>query len=362
MTTVSTAPIPTEKSTIVRSSIVESRPSRSSQPGPPGPPGPSRPRRPAEPHGLERRSTSPAEAAVLDSPGLPRAPAPVRAAFGWLGRWAPDLAAGAGAALFLTPARFRRPPREQRWLEAPEPFTVRAGGRRIAAWSWGETDRPAVLLVHGWAGRGSQLGAFAGALAAAGLRAVTFDAPGHGDSQGRRSSLLAMSDALLAVAESAGAVAGVVAHSAGAAASTWALRRGLAEPADRASGSTLRVVYVAPPAELSSYASTFAAAVGLPPEIAGRIQRRIERRFGVRWDELHGLGVARAQRAPLLVVHDRDDAEVPFADGASLAGAWPGARLHATAGLGHRRLLRDPEVVTAAVDFLTGAEAAAASA
>jgi pimeloyl-ACP methyl ester carboxylesterase len=258
----------------------------------------------------------------------------------------------------------------------------------VAAWSWGEPDRPAVLLVHGWAGRGSQLGAFAGALAASGLRAVTFDAPGHGESQGRRSSLLAMSDALLAVAESAGAVAGVVAHSAGAAAATWALRRGLAEsaartsgaiPVERASGATrverasgvtpverasgaTRVVYIAPPAELSSYASTFAAAIGLPAEIAGRIQTRIERRFGLRWDELHGVGVARAQRAPLLVVHDRDDAEVALADGAALAAAWPGARLIATAGLGHRRLLRDPEVVRAVVDYLTGAEDAAASA
>ena len=329
------APTQARKSTIVRSSNTAGAPERDSGP--------------------------PEETAILDSPGLPRAPAPVRAAFGWLGRRAPDLAAGIGAALFLTPARFRRPPRERRWLESAEPFTVRAGGRRVAAWSWGEPDRPAVLLVHGWAGRGSQLGAFAGALAAAGLRAVTFDAPGHGESQGRRSSLLAMSDALLAVAESVEAVAGVVAHSAGAAAATWAFRRGLADFAGRASGAT-RVVYVAPPAELSSYASTFAAAVGLPPAVAGRIQTRVERRFGVRWDELHGLGVARAQRAPLLIVHDRDDTEVALADGAALAAAWPGAHLLATAGLGHRRLLRDPEVVTAAVDFLTGAEAAAASA
>lgn len=304
------------------------------------------------------------EPAVLDSPGLPRAPAPMRTAFGWLGRSAPDLAAAIGATLFLTPARFRRPPREERWLESAEPFTVHAGGRRVAAWSWGEPDRPAVLLVHGWAGRGSQLGAFAGALAAAGLRAVTFDAPGHGASQGRRSSLLAMSDALLAVAESVDEIAGVVAHSAGAAAATWALRRGLLQPARQATGTESarraarapRVVYIAPPAELSSYASTFAAAVGLPPEIAGRLQTRIENRFGVRWEELHGLGVARAQRTPLLVIHDRDDAEVPLADGAALAASWPGARLIATTGLGHRRLLRDPEVVTAAADFLVGEE------
>jgi len=338
------APTPIEKSTIVRS------PS-----GPPGPPAPKTGSEPP-PRVAPRPSDPGAEAPEnggADRSGVPRAPAPVRAAFGCLGRRAPGLAAGVAEALFLTPARFRRPERERRWLEAAAPFTVRAGGRRIAAWSWGEPDRPAVLLAHGWAGRGSQLGAFAGALAAAGLRAVAFDAPGHGDSAGRRSSLLAMSDALLAVAESAESIAGVVAHSAGAAAATWALRRGLPAP---------RLVYVAPPAELSSYALTFGAAVGLPPAVAGRMQRRIEGRFGVRWHELHGLGVARSLRAKLLVVHDRDDAEVALADGAALAAAWPGARLLATAGLGHRRLLRDPEVVTAVIDFLSAEEAAAASA
>lgn len=278
-----------------------------------------------------------------DRSGIPSAPRPVRVAAGWLGRRAPGLAARLAAAMFLTPPRFRRPPRERRWLEGAERFSVRDGGRRIAAWSWGEPDRPAVLLVHGWAGRGSQLGAFAGCLAAAGLRAVAFDAPGHGDSSGRRSSLLAMGDALLAVAAGAGPIAGVVAHSAGTAATTWAVRRGL--PAQR-------LVYVAPPAELSSYASTFGNAVGLPAAVAERMQRRIEHRFGVRWEELHGLGVARTLRTPLLVIHDRDDPEVELAAGAALAEAWPGARLHATEGLGHRRLLREPDVLTTALDFL----------
>jgi len=41
------------------------------------------------------------------------------------------------------------------------------------------------------------------------------------------------------------------------------------------------------------------------------------------------------------VLHDRRDAEVPFAHGAALAAAWPGAALRPSDGLGHRRILRD---------------------
>ena len=69
-----------------------------------------------------------------------------------------------------------------------------AGGQRVAGWSWG--DGPAVYLVHGWAGVGGQLAAFVPPLLAGGFRVVTFDAPGHGASAGRRSSIIHFADAL----------------------------------------------------------------------------------------------------------------------------------------------------------------------
>jgi hypothetical protein len=55
---------------------------------------------------------------------------------------------------------------------------------------------------------------------------------------------------------------------------------------------------------------------------------------------------------PTLVVHDHGDREVGFRDGHETARAWPGARLLATEGLGHRRLLRDPAVVEEVVAFV----------
>ena len=54
---------------------------------------------------------------------------------------------------------------------------------------------------------------------------------------------------------------------------------------------------------------------------------------------------------PVLVVHDTDDREVPYADGERLAGVF-GARLLTTNGLGHRRILYAPEVLAAVVEFI----------
>jgi pimeloyl-ACP methyl ester carboxylesterase len=56
---------------------------------------------------------------------------------------------------------------------------------------------------------------------------------------------------------------------------------------------------------------------------------------------------------PALVVHDRNDKEIPVEDGLALAAAWPGARTLITQGYGHRRIMIAPEVVSAIVAYLT---------
>ena len=55
---------------------------------------------------------------------------------------------------------------------------------------------------------------------------------------------------------------------------------------------------------------------------------------------------------PLLVVHDKDDRETAWQDGADIAAKWPNATLRTTTGLGHNRILRDPAVVESVVSFL----------
>jgi pimeloyl-ACP methyl ester carboxylesterase len=57
-------------------------------------------------------------------------------------------------------------------------------------------------------------------------------------------------------------------------------------------------------------------------------------------------------RTPLLVIHDTDDKEVRFAPSEALVAAWPGAALHPTEKLGHKRILDDGAVLAHAVSFI----------
>ncbi len=84
------------------------------------------------------------------------------------------------------------------------------------------------------------------------------------------------------------------------------------------------------------------------------MQKAIEERYGVLWDEIEVPRVAPRLNAQALVIHDRDDRLMPWTHGAAVAGQWPGARLLSTQGLGHRRILSDERVTRAAADFIRG--------
>jgi pimeloyl-ACP methyl ester carboxylesterase len=56
---------------------------------------------------------------------------------------------------------------------------------------------------------------------------------------------------------------------------------------------------------------------------------------------------------PTLVVHDRDDKEVPYRVGAAVAEAWPESELLTTTGLGHQRILTADHVLDAVADHVT---------
>ncbi len=266
---------------------------------------------------------------------------PLRAAFALLGRIAPGLAATLALDLFFTPRGRRGSRRTSALLAAARRFEVSAGGHRVVGWSWG--DGPAVYLVHGWAGVGGQLAAFVPPLLASGFRVVTFDAPGHGVSAGRRSSIIHFADALQQIVAQEGKPHAVIAHSLGAAAAVRALTRGL---------EVGRAVFVGPTGGPRDWAQRFRDELGVPGHVMSSMRARSELWLGASWDDFDIPALARSQAIPLLVIHDRDDAEVPWSDGAAIAGAWPGARLVTTAGLGHRRILRDEGVVRQAVAFV----------
>ena len=265
----------------------------------------------------------------------------LRRALGTVGRVAPGVAARWAETIFCTPPRHETRGPEETFLATGRGFVVPGEGERLAAWEWG--TGPTVVLVHGWGSRAGRLAALAGALVPAGFRVVVYDAPAHGVSTGRFASLPEFARALRAVADAVAPVYGLAGHSLGGAAISLALHAGLAAE---------RAVLIAPPSDVVVFSHAFADYVNLPPRAHAAMRRNLESRLRMRWDDLRIPALARELRVPVLLIHDRDDPDVPFAHAEEIAGAWPAARLVATTGLGHRAILRDPAVIRQTVGFL----------
>jgi pimeloyl-ACP methyl ester carboxylesterase len=262
-----------------------------------------------------------------------------------------NLGASLAERLFTTPRRHSRPDRERDILATARQGTVtitlrspRHQGQQleIPTWRWGLG--PTVLLVHGWEGRGSQLGAFVAPLVHAGLSVVTFDAPGHGNAPDHRLYLTDLADTIADVAAAVGPLHGIVAHSFGAA--------GVLLAGVRNDLRVLRNVLVSPNVIIDDAVFRFSRLVGLDDDERALLEERIGEHTGLSIDTLRLDRLTADRDERLLVLHDREDREVGLHHGERLAALWPNAQLVITDGLGHRRILRDNAAIAAVVEHL----------
>ena len=247
------------------------------------------------------------------------------------------------SALYLRPARTRRPPREEAYLTTAQRLTLASPAGELAAWSWGEAGRPLVVLVHGWEGRASQLGAFAAPLVAAGFRAVAFDGPAHGESPGEEASVPLFARVIAALPSQLGPVHAVIGHSLGAAGAALATTLGFKPHG---------LVFLAPPLWQRGRIDYAAERMQLTPAAHAAFYAGVERRTGWPLGLADMRVVARTAPCPLVVFHDPGDADTDYAGSEELVALWPGARLVPCPGRGHNRILTTPDVIAEAVRFI----------
>ncbi|MBB5790597.1 alpha/beta fold hydrolase [Jiangella mangrovi] len=272
----------------------------------------------------------------------------LRIAFRTLERVAPGVGARWATSVWCTLPNTGGRRRDERPRPGERSTLTLADGRVIAVESWG--FGPPVYLMHGWGGWRGQLGAFVQPLVDAGRRVVAVDAPSHGDSGpgqlGRgKATGVEFTEALAAAVGKHGKPAAVIGHSLGGAATAVAVLDGL--PA-------AKLVFVAPSTKLSSGLAMLQWTLGFGERTRTRMLARMERLAGRHLSDYDITGLSRrVELPPTLVVHDRNDKEIPYDDGAELAATWPEAELATTEGLGHQRILRDPAVIALVVDYVT---------
>ncbi|MBC7385762.1 MAG: alpha/beta hydrolase [Cryobacterium sp.] len=250
----------------------------------------------------------------------------------------PSFTAERAVRYFITPERLPRPGWENEILESAKCWKLKNG---LAAYTWG--SGPKVLLIHGWDGRGTQMGRIAASIAAAGFEATAIDLPAHGESPGDFTHVVEAKNFILSTGEELGSVRAVIAHSFGACATIYALHEGL-----RAE----RMIDLAGANRFTGIFDRYLDFIHVRGKAREIFRQKLENLVGLDADENFAAVWASHLSQPALIIHDRDDQDAPFADGEEIHAAWKGSRLFSTKGLGHRRILKSREVLEQILNFI----------
>ncbi|MFJ4777025.1 alpha/beta fold hydrolase [Streptomyces sp. NPDC088762] len=262
-------------------------------------------------------------------------------------RLAPGLAGAPAFALFVRPlGRPRLRPEEAEVMAQARTGRMLVRGIPVTTYRWGDGERP-VLLVHGWSSRASRFAGFVEALRAEGRTVVAFDAPGHGESGGRASTVRDYREIISRLHAEYGDFSTVLAHSVGVLAGLFSLRDGVR--ADR-------VIGIGGIAEFGYLLDQFRARLGVGEAVERVLRSHIERRVfpgeADIWQRLDATRGPADRQMPILLIHDVDDDVADPAQSRAIAAAHGSrARLIETSGLGHRRILADRRVIAEAVEF-----------
>ena len=262
--------------------------------------------------------------------------------FNLLWNHAPTLSKGIIKRLFFTPTTYKSTPVEKKYLENGKRFEIAIHDKAVECWKWG--SGPSILLAHGWNGRGIQLHHFIEPLIQRGYSVITYDAPGHGESQGRTSSYFEFSDTIRTLLSSPNGheIRGVIAHSLGGSAVVNSIEK---------ENLALDAVLIAPALRLKEVLYGFFDYVGLPRAIYEIIIKEYEDQFGYNMHRDNPANLLGEINSKILIVHDKNDPTIPYADSKEISERFPNIELHTTERLGHKKVLADSSVVNRAIDY-----------
>ena len=271
----------------------------------------------------------------------------IRTSIRVLGILAPGLAASWVYKLWFSTPRFAEPARERRWREQAQLQYLEIDGDRIAVYRWGDDTQPCVYLVHGWSGRGAQLGAFVKPLNKLGYTVVSFDALGHGLSSGKSANIFKITSHLQAITRHFGEPAHIIAHSFGCMVSALLIRKYKLMPDS--------LVTISSPTRAEYLLELFTGALQLSDKVKENFNRKLTHDFGDNvYQEIAADENLRGNPLRAMIVHDKQDDEVNWEYSQKLVNVMPNAQSLYTDGLGHRRILRDKQTVSKIVKFIAG--------
>ena len=244
--------------------------------------------------------------------------------------------------LWFSTTRFKTPAHEQEADNSAQRITLDINDVPVSVLVWGKA--PFILFIHGWNGRGTQAAPFLNELLASNYGVLSFDGPAHGKTPGNKTNILELANVILTLDKKYGPFEAAITHSFGGMVAAYTMSLGV---------TFSKVVCFCPPDSTYAAIDNFTKALLVPSTAAKVMLDKLIRKYGINLIErVSTVNNVSHLDNKALIIHDEDDTDLPWQSGQIVAKAWKGSRFIKTRGLGHRRILRDPDVVQTATNFI----------
>ncbi|MGB0892004.1 MAG: alpha/beta hydrolase family protein [Flavobacteriaceae bacterium] len=250
-----------------------------------------------------------------------------------------------GAKLFTTPLTFSTPKREKAMEKSAQHKTVFVESiqKKVHVLSYGYSKKK-VLLVHGWAGRSTQLFMMADRLLEKGYMVISFDGPSHGKSDGKTTAMPEFLDTIKVIDKEFGPFEAAIGHSFG----------GMSLYNSVADGFSIKsLVTVGAADKISDVILNFTNNLGVQPIVAKKMKQFYDKKWQRDIDKHSPSIQSKKVNIPTLVVHDSNDGDVPVSCALNIRQNLQHGQLLITKGLGHTKILRNKRVSNRIIDFIT---------
>ncbi|NQY06124.1 MAG: alpha/beta hydrolase [Flavobacteriaceae bacterium] len=255
-------------------------------------------------------------------------------------KWAANFA----SKLFITPVKFPVPNRELPMLEAAYKSCLHVENidKEIVTYTYGSGTKR-VLLVHGWSGRGTQLIKIADELLAKGYQTISFDAPAHGKSKGKTTMMSEFISSIHAINNAYGPFEYAIGHSLGGISLLNAVKQGL---------KIKKLVTIGAGNSITDICDIFIKNLELKQEVSMIMKQGFDDIFDENIENYSSYMAAKDVTIPVLVIHDKDDEEIPFESAVAICKELQNCSTYFTEDLGHRKILGNKEVIDTTIAFL----------
>lgn len=256
-----------------------------------------------------------------------------------------DLAVKYAKKLFITPIRYKLPKREleMEFNASQELIDIPAINKKIMVYQYGKSEKK-VLLVHGWSGRGTQLVKIADKFIELGYSTVSFDAPAHGKSPSKTTLMTEFIASILELEKLHGSFEFIIGHSLGGMSTLNAIKQGL---------KVKKAVIIGSGDSVNDILFDFVNKLKLKSNIAVKMRESFEKEHQMDMESFSAYVAAKNVKVPVLVVHDKQDEDVPYSASENIHKHLDNSELLLTENLGHRKILGDKEVINTIVEFIS---------